>query len=155
MDILPFASRVIADAPWNTAVFSLQNVIFDTVVKFAGRCSAKTSHKNTLFHTGAHFRVWPIGGQAISNRKKAIFTNEIKDLARLVEAASRQKTSRNQAPRQFTESSTSSALTLESFLNGKKLNQDKSIRLSVGNADVALEQRLNPVVIFSIKMGVC
>jgi hypothetical protein len=32
MDILPFASRVIADAPWNTAVLSLQNLGFGNLL---------------------------------------------------------------------------------------------------------------------------
>jgi hypothetical protein len=56
---------------------------------------AEKSHKTTLFHTDAHFRVSKTGGQAISNWKNPVFSNEIKDLARIVEAGSRKNVSRN------------------------------------------------------------
>jgi hypothetical protein len=56
---------------------------------------AKKSHKTTLFHTDAHFRVSKTGGQAISNWKNPVFANEIKDLARFVEARSSENLSRN------------------------------------------------------------
>jgi hypothetical protein len=49
--------------------------------------SGKTSHKKTLFHTDAHFRGCKIGGQAVSTNRNRDFSNEIKDLARFLEAS--------------------------------------------------------------------
>jgi hypothetical protein len=83
--------------------------------------SAQTSHKTTLFHTGAHFRVRKQRGQAISGRQNANFANEMKDLARFLEAASGQKTSRNQGPSSFIEGAVSSVRSDKSVTGGKKL----------------------------------
>jgi len=48
--------------------------------------SVEISHKKTLFHTDAHFSGWKNGGQALSGNRKPDFINEIKDLARFIEA---------------------------------------------------------------------
>jgi hypothetical protein len=69
MDILPFASRVIAEAPWNTAVLSLQNLVWiNLLLVLGGAVSAPLSHKTALFDTGAHFKGRHDSGQAISDR---------------------------------------------------------------------------------------
>jgi hypothetical protein len=49
--------------------------------------SGKISHKKTLFHTDAHFRGCKNSGQALSANRNADFSNEIKDLARFLEAS--------------------------------------------------------------------
>jgi hypothetical protein len=120
MDILPFASRVIAEAPWNTAVLSFQNLVWiNLLLMLGGAVSAPLSHKTTLFHTGAHFRGRHDSGQAISKREISIFTNEIKDLARIVQAVSTQKTLTNQVPSRFSACATSSAVQHEPLPSGK------------------------------------
>lgn len=43
-------------------------------------------HKNTLFHTAAHFRGWFICGQVIFGNKNGIFSNEVNDLAHFIQA---------------------------------------------------------------------
>ena len=53
------------------------------------------SHKNTLFHTVAHFRVSKDSGQAVSDWQNRNFINEIKDLAHIVEAVSNKNISIN------------------------------------------------------------
>ena len=55
----------------------------------------KISHKNTLFHTVAHFRVSKDSGQAVSDWQNRNFINEIKDLAHIVEAVSNKNISIN------------------------------------------------------------
>ncbi|WP_144241608.1 hypothetical protein [Janthinobacterium agaricidamnosum] len=57
--------------------------------------TGKNSHKNTLFHTVAHFRGSKDSGQAVSDWKKRNFINEIKDLADIFEEASYENISRN------------------------------------------------------------
>jgi hypothetical protein len=84
IDILPFASRVIADAPWNTIYLLWPLISFIC----CGVKPAKKSHKTTLFHTVAHFRVRKHTGQALSGSGKSEFINEIKDLASIVEKCS-------------------------------------------------------------------
>jgi ADP-ribosylglycohydrolase len=49
--------------------------------------SEEISHKKTLFHTGAHFSGWALGGQALSGKRNWDFINEIKDLAHFFEAS--------------------------------------------------------------------
>jgi hypothetical protein len=49
--------------------------------------SVEISHKKTLFHTDAHFRGWKNSGQALSANRNRDFINEIKDLARFLEAS--------------------------------------------------------------------
>jgi hypothetical protein len=49
--------------------------------------SGKISHKKTLFHTDAHFRGCKNRGQALSANRNRDFINEIKDLARFLEAS--------------------------------------------------------------------
>jgi hypothetical protein len=72
---------VIADAPWNTIYLLWTLISFNS----CGANSAKKSHKTTLFHTVAHFRVSKQAGQAVSGSENAEFINEIKDLALIVE----------------------------------------------------------------------
>jgi hypothetical protein len=49
--------------------------------------SGEISHKKTLFHTDAHFRGSKNSGQALSANRNDDFINEIKDLARFLEAS--------------------------------------------------------------------
>ena len=56
----------------------------------------KSPHKNTLFHTVAHFRGWFICGQVIFGNKNAIFLNEVNDLARFVRASHLVNTQKNE-----------------------------------------------------------
>jgi hypothetical protein len=58
--------------------------------------SGKSPHKNTLFHTVAHFRGWFICGQVIFRGKNAIFSNEVNDLARFAKATSRSNLQKNE-----------------------------------------------------------
>jgi hypothetical protein len=44
------------------------------------------SHKNTLFHTAAHFRGCCFCGQVIFGGKNLIFSNEVNDLAAFIHA---------------------------------------------------------------------
>jgi hypothetical protein len=57
--------------------------------------SGEISHKNTLFHTGAHFRGSKNSGQALSAKRNSDFVNEIKDLAHFLEPSSKQNSSTN------------------------------------------------------------
>jgi hypothetical protein len=72
---------VIADAPWNTIYLFWPLISFNS----CGAKLAKKSHKTTLFHTVAHFRVRKQAGQAVSGCVNAEFINEIKDLALILE----------------------------------------------------------------------
>jgi hypothetical protein len=59
-------------------------------IRFSSSLSAKSgkiSHKKTLFHTDAHFRGCKNSGQALSANRNGDFSNEIKDLARFLEAS--------------------------------------------------------------------
>jgi hypothetical protein len=53
------------------------------------------SHKTALFHTVSHFRGSVVAGQANSSRKNPNFANEMKDLARIAQAVSRQNIPEN------------------------------------------------------------
>jgi hypothetical protein len=56
---------------------------------------SKISHKNTLFHTVAHFRGCQEGGQALSVYRNSDFINEMKDLADILEEGPHQNISTN------------------------------------------------------------
>ncbi|HEY0941675.1 MAG TPA: hypothetical protein VGE08_16350 [Steroidobacter sp.] len=94
--IRPLASRLSADAPWNTLITLVVVVISNVFESFYLRGFGISPHKTTLFHTVAHFRGCFICGQVIFGNKNAIFLNEVNDLARFVRASHRMNVQKNE-----------------------------------------------------------